>query len=156
MRNHSGHWPTAWTTKHACDWSTKVDNARPWHQGRRCGDFTATKTKAKSFENGQSIQTFTDYLGLSWTFTCRGIRKTEIAQIKNASHDMAIVGNHAMPTLMPKFLFFSIVCAHGCGMCPAPGVLRQCTVVFPWKCCVYHIYHVEFLFQFGRLVLFRV
>ena len=51
--------------------------------------------------------------------------------------------------------------------CPPPCVLRQCTVVFEWKCClfclcahgqcrVYHIYHVEFHFQFGHQITFLV
>ena len=44
-------------------------------------------------------------------------------------------GNHATPTLMPKFLLYScLCCAHGCGICPAPCVLRLCTVVFARKC----------------------
>ena len=52
-------------------------------------------------------------------------------------------------------------------VCPAPCVLRQCTVVLAWKCrlfclcaygqCrVYYISHVEFHFRFGCLVLFPV
>ena len=52
-------------------------------------------------------------------------------------------------------------------ICPAPCVLRQCTVVFAWKCrlfclcthgqCrVYYIYHVEFHFRFVHLITFPV
>ena len=52
------------------------------------------------------------------------------------------------------------------GICPAPCMLRQCTVVFAWKCrlfyscaygqCrVYYIYHVEFHFRFRVLESFR-
>ena len=51
------------------------------------------------------------------------------------------------------------------GICPAPCVLCQCTVVFAWKCrlfclctyrqCrIYYIYHVKFYFWFGHLVSF--
>ena len=53
------------------------------------------------------------------------------------------------------------------GICPAPCVLRQCTVVFAWKCrllclCMYvqcrvcYIYHVEFHVRFRHLVSFPV
>ena len=53
------------------------------------------------------------------------------------------------------------------GICPAPCVLCQCTVVFAWKCrlfclwaygqcCIYYIYHVEFHFRFRNLVSFPV
>ena len=53
------------------------------------------------------------------------------------------------------------------GICSAQCVLRQYTVIFAWKCClfcqcvpgqcrVYHICHVEFHFRFRRLVSFPV
>ena len=53
------------------------------------------------------------------------------------------------------------------GICPAPCVLRQCTVVFAWKCHLFclcahvqcrvcYIYHVEFHFRFRRLLSFPV
>ena len=53
------------------------------------------------------------------------------------------------------------------GICPAPCALRQCTVVFAWKCCLFclcthvqcrvcYIYHVEFHFRFRRLLSFPV
>ena len=52
-------------------------------------------------------------------------------------------------------------------VCPAPCVLRQCRVVFAWKCHLFclcahvqcrvcYIYHVEFHFRFRRLLSFAV
>ena len=53
------------------------------------------------------------------------------------------------------------------GICPAPYMLRQCTVVFAWQCrffcfCAHvqsricYIYHVELYFRFRHLLSFPV
>ena len=67
-----------------------------------------------------------------------------------------------MATRTPKVVLEAQV-----GICPAPCVLRQFTVVFAWKCrllclcahgqcLVHHIYHVEFHFRFRHLLSFPV
>ena len=57
--------------------------------------------------------------------------KLNFTKFKNAGHDMAIVGEPCNTDAHAKISALFMLCStHGCGICPAPCEICQCTVVF--------------------------
>ena len=107
---------------------------------------------------------------LAWHLSFEVLRHYETALIW-----IDLFQNHILFCIYPAclrshrngFLFKICISGEKSVKCPAPWLLRQCTVVFAWKCClfclcayaqcrVYYIHHVEFHFRFRALVSFPV